>query len=440
MAASGQEAQQSQQSQVKLSVAQILSRTAGAYVAEYPRQAVPQVQSTLAKLSLCRTAALGGRKLQCGQCPHEAIVYNSCGDRHCPKCAGAKRSSWIDASEQLILAGVAHYQVVFTLPSQLSRLALGNRRPLYDLLFNAAWLALKETIEQEQGFDPAALMVLHTWNQKLEAHVHVHAVVPGGGPALVGGHWKEATAHDGRPAGCYLVDAVTLRRAYRAHFIQGLRRLLAGAELKLEGEFEYLQHVEKQAQLLSELETVEWVSYIEPPPHADCRPDNVLKYLARYLTGGPISDSRIVAADEQQVTFLAREGTVMGGQREQIPVTLSTVEFTRRWSLHILPKGYTKARRFGGWSNRRTGEYVERCAMLLESLAASLLPEALSFDHNLFEQDTDLAAEANALQSPQCPHCGSAMRQTASTVKPSWREVMHSSYRPNWYTHIRPRL
>ncbi len=191
---------------------------------------------------------------------------------------------------------------------------------------------------------------------------------------------------------------------------------------------------------MSELETVEWVSYIEPPPHEDCRLDNVLKYLARYLTGGPISDSRIIAADERQVTFLAREGKVMGGQREQIPVTLSTVEFTRRWSLHILPKGYTKARRFGGWRNRRTGEYVERCAMLLERLAASLLPEALSFDGILFEQDIDTAAEANALQSPQCPHCGSVMRQTASTVKPSWREVMHSSYRPNWYTHIRPRL
>ena len=179
---------------------------------------------------------------------------------------------------------------------------------------------------------------------------------------------------------------------------KGLRHLLANAELKLEGEFEYLQNVDQQAQLLSELEAVEWVSYIEPPPHADSRPDNVLKYLARYLTGGPISDSRIVAADERQVAFLAREGKVMGGQREQIPVTLSTVEFTRRWSLHILPKGYTKARRFGGWSNRRTGEYVERCAMLLESLAASLLPEALSFDPILFEQDIDLAAEANALQ------------------------------------------
>jgi hypothetical protein len=406
-------------------------------VAEHPRPAVPQVQSTLAKLSLCRTAALGGRKLQCGQCRHEAIVYNSCGDRHCPQCAGAKRSDWIDASEPLILGGVDHYQVVFTLPSELSRLALGNRRQLYDLLFGAAWSALKQTIEAEQGFDPAALMVLHTWNQKLEAHAHVHAVVPGGGPALIGGHWKAATAPGSKQTGWYLVNAVTLRRTFREHFIKGLRQLFANAELKLEGEFEYLQMPEEQETLLSELETVEWVSYIEPPPHKGCRPETVLKYLARYLTGGPISDARIVSADERSVTFMAREGKVTGGQREQVPITLTAVEFTRRWSLHILPKGYTKSRRFGGWSNPRKGEYVQRCAMLLEGVDARLTPEALSFNPPLFEQDSDSETEA---KQPQCPHCGAAMCQTAASLKPSWHDVMNSSHRPNWYSHIRPRL
>lgn len=253
------------------------------------------MQSTLAKLSLCRTAALGARQLQCGQCRYETIIYNSCGDRHCPQCAGAKRSDWIDASESLILAGVDHYQVVFTLPAELSRLSLGNRRQLYNLLFNAAWSSMKQAIETEQGFDPAALMVLHTWNQKLEAHAHVHAVVPGGGPALVGGHWKDATAPDGRPKGWYLVDAVTLRRTFREHFIKGL---FAKAELKLEGEFAHLLVAQEQEALLAELEAVEWVSYIEPPPHDGCRPELVLKYLARYLTGGPISDARIVSADE----------------------------------------------------------------------------------------------------------------------------------------------
>ncbi|MCA9183634.1 MAG: transposase [Planctomycetales bacterium] len=204
-----------------------------------------------------------------------------------------------------MLGGLDHYQVVFTLPSELSRLTLGNRRQLYDMFFCAAWSALKQTIEAEQGFDPAALMVLHTWNQKSEAHVHVHAVVPGGGPALIGGHWKDATAPGGGPTGWYLVDAVTLRRTFRENFVEGLRQLFDKAELKLEGEFEYLQMAEAQEQLLSELETVEPVSYIKPPPHEGCRPETVLKYLARYLTGGPISAARIVSADERSVTFMA---------------------------------------------------------------------------------------------------------------------------------------
>jgi hypothetical protein len=165
-------------------------------------------------------------------------VYNSCGDRHCPQCAGAKRASWIDSAEELLLEGVRYFQVVFTLPGALSSLALGNRRVIYDLLFQAAWAALKETIEVEQGYDPAALMVLHTWSQRLESHGHVHAVVPGGGPALDGSGWVNSQRRDGSPCwNAYLVDAVTLRRAYRRHFLAGLDRLRAERQLRLEGEF-----------------------------------------------------------------------------------------------------------------------------------------------------------------------------------------------------------
>ena len=425
------------QSPAKLTVAQILTRSAAAYVAQYPRQAVPQVQSTLAKLSLCRTAALGERYLACVQCDYECMVYNSCGDRHCPQCSGAKRSNWLDASHKLILAGVDHYQVVFTLPSQLSRLALGNRRQLYKLLFRAAWLALKETIEAEQGFDPAGLMVLHTWNQQLEAHAHVHAVVPGGGPSLVGGQWKQAIAPDGRSSGGYLVDAITLRRAFRKHYLEGLRHLFDRDELKLKGEFAYLQQAEAQEQLLDELESVEWVSYIEPPPRADCPPETVLKYLARYLTGGPISESRIVSADDHHVTFMAREGKVVGGERKQVPITLTPVEFTRRRALHILPKGYTKTRRFGGWCNRRSQEYVQRCAQLLDNIDAPLAPEALEFDPALYEAESDLQAEPN---HPPCPDCGSAMRETSGEAKRSWHEIMNSRHRPTWYTGVRRQI
>ena len=203
----------------KLTVAQILKRNAGAYVQRYSRQAVPQVQSTLAKLSLCRTAALGGHLHLCTGCNHEVNVYNSCGDRHCPTCSGARRRDWLESARSLILDGVDHFQVVFTLPEQLSRLALGNRKQIYDLLFTSAWSALKQVIAQEHGFESAALMVLHTWNQKLDAHAHVHAVVPGCGPALQGAGIAYAQrGQDASTRGQYLVDAESLRAAYRQAF------------------------------------------------------------------------------------------------------------------------------------------------------------------------------------------------------------------------------
>ena len=163
----------------------------------------------------------------------------------------------------------------------------------------------------------------------------------------------------------------------------------------------------------------------------------MLKYLARYLTGGPISDTRIVSADERQVTFLAREGKITGGQREQVPITMSTVEFTRRWSMHILPKGFTKSRCFGGWSNCRKGTYIQRCAMLLEDSTLPLSPKALNFDVSDFEPS--ITSEADC-KNPLCPKCGAEMSQTSATLKRRWHVIMNSSNRPNWYSHIPPRL
>ena len=356
------------------------------------------------------------------------MIYNSCGDRHCPTCSGAKRADWLDSSSLLILEGVAHFQVVFTLPSELSRLALGNRRAIYDLLFTSAWSALKQTIEAEQGYDVAALMVLHTWNQQLDAHAHVHAVVPGGGPALDGSGWRVSQrAGDPTSKGHYLVDADELRRCFRDHFLKGLDRLRAKGELKLEGDFTHLQTDEAWRELIQELQSLTWVSYIEPPPRRDCGPDSVLKYLARYLTGGPISDSRVVSADEQEVTFLAREGTTPGGDSKQIPITIPTPEFTRRWSLHILPKGYTKTRRFGGWSNPRREAYLEQCSKQLDAIDAHLSPGACEF------RPLDDSAEDPQDSSPTCPQCGGRMIPQEGHNKPSWHEIMDSAARPSWY-------
>ncbi|MFK8115113.1 MAG: transposase [Rubripirellula sp.] len=410
------------ESEQQLNVANLIRQFAPQYVQNYPSQAVPQVQSTLAKLSLCRTSALGDRHYRCESCHSACKVYNSCGDRHCPQCSGSKRAAWLDSTESLLIAGTSYFQVVFTLPSELSRLALGNRREIYDLLFTASWRSLRETIEDEQGFQAAALMVLHTWNQKLEAHGHVHAVVPAGGPSLGDPDRWKPTMRRGRETPFYLVDVSDLRRRYRDRFIEGLRHIHNRSGLKLEGEFAELKNAAVFESFLKKLASVSWGLNIQPPPQANCESAILLKYLARYLTGGPISSKRLISADETSVRFWAREGKINGGdrQRQSVPMKLSGVEFTRRWSLHILPKGYVRCRRYGGWSNRHRQSFVARCQQLLGD---DPIETATAGD-----LDDDPVEPRH-----RCSECGAPMLLVAETDKPSWSKVMAGTHRPRWY-------
>jgi hypothetical protein len=418
-----------------LTVASLLRRYAPDFVATHPRQAVPQVQSTLAKLSLCRTAALGGHCYQCDACRTQCLVYNSCGDRHCPQCAGARRADWVESAAQLLLPGVDYFQVVFTIPDQLSSLALGNRREIYDLLFRSAWQSLSCVIAREQGFEAAAVLVLHTWNQKLEPHAHVHALVPGGGPALSGPpRWircqRPNVPHcDGR----YLVNAEDLRSTFRQTFLSGLRRLQRLGSLKLDGEWSELRAAAAFEAWLKPLEELTWVTYIEPPPTAESTPEQVLKYLARYLTGGPISDRRLISHENGSVTFLARTGTTTGGgDGESEPYTLTGVEFVFRWSLHILPKGYTKTRRFGGYSNRHSERYLDECQSLLSTLKQAGSQLATTDDASLKSTEPCVVSESS---EPCCPQCHKRMRLVAEAPPASWWRIMNSPWRPPWYSH-----
>ncbi len=379
------------------------------------------MQSTLAKLSLCRTPALGHHLWRCKSCEHECTVYNSCGDRHCPQCSGAKRADWLESTSELLLEGVDYYQVVFTMPEELAGLALGNRRVMYGLLFRSAWQALKEVIEDEQQFEAAAVIVLHTWNQKLDHHPHVHAVVPGGGPSLETPEtWKTSTAPKNRPwIKKWLVDADVLKERYRERFLKNVRAAHRRGELKLKGEWSRLSDRSSFETWLEPLESKEWVLHIEAPPK-DCVPEQVVKYLARYLTGGPISDRRLVSHEDGQVTFTARKGTTTGGSGELEEVPVSGVEFVRRWSLHILPKGFTKTRRYGGYSNHHRKRYMAECGELLTDRQAST-----------DKPPGDTAEEAS--REHLCPKCDSIMTCIDGTDRPSWKNVMASADRPSWY-------
>ena len=348
-----------------------------------------------------------------------------------------------------------YFQVVFTIPDKLSSLALGNREEIYNLLFRSAWNTLKQVVESEQQFEAAAVMVLHTWNQKLDAHAHVHALVPGGGPSLTGDRrWIKSqrvgkgvrTQLPERPAGCcaqlspdpvsnYLVDSEELKSEFRDNFLAGLRRLHVSGKLHLTGDWEFLQDKAAFDDWLQPLESVTWVAYIEPPPYENCPPEQVAKYLARYLTGGPISDRRIVSNENGCVTFLARVGKKTGGDDAVEPIRLSGPEFVRRWSLHILPKGYTKTRRFGGYWNGHRERYLAECRELLAAAAVEpgAVVEPAEPPSSAVSTPAALIAELESDTTPCCPKCKAKMRWIGFERKESWRIIMHSILRPYWY-------
>ena len=323
----------------------------------------------------------------------------------------------------MLLPRVDYFQVVFTLPEPLWALMLGNRRKTYRLLFHAAWEALRDVLREQLGCEPAAVMVLHTWNQRLEHYPHLHAVVPGGGPSQDGQRWVRSQhpeqAERQKP---YLVDNRLLSARFRDKFLAGLRRLQHKGQLKLVGKWSPLQDSAAFAAWLKPLQDVDWAAYIEPPPTADAEPEHVLKYLARYLTGGPISDRRLISWEHDQVTFWARSPDKRSGNPSE-PYPLTGVEFTRRWALHILPKGFVKSRCFGGYSTRNRAAYLRRCRELLGAEGPGAEPAEAS------PPTADEGSEPTRL----CPHCQTPLACLSRGERPGWRQVFNGPARPAWY-------
>lgn len=302
----------------------------------------------------------------------------------------------------LLLPGVDFYQVVFTLPDNLSSLALGNRREMFRLLF--------------------------------------HAVVPCGGPSLKHPEqWKTTVppAHE-RQNRCWLVDADELRRRFRDCFLSGLRTLHANDRLKLYGDWSHLRDGDRFEEFLAPLEAKSWVTYIEPPPQGS-RAEDVVKYLARYLTGGPISDRRLVDYDGRNVTFTARVGKTHGGSDETEDVTVSALEFVRRWCLHILPSGFTKSRRFGGWSSRHRDRYLATCKTLLcldandDAMNDERRDESDRGSETVSSSEPTASSEITASKRRPCPVCGEDLERLEFVHRISWRDIFSSNDCPTWY-------
>lgn len=333
-------------------VADIVRRHAAAYGATH---AVPLLhQRVLHAIEVCRTAALGGHIEQCNHCGYRRPVYNSCRNRHCPKCQSLARAQWLEQRRAELLP-VGYFHNVFTLPHELNDLAAANPRQIYGLLFRAVAATL-----QDFGADPQYRLggqlgftaVLHTWDQKLLYHVHLHCIIAGGALAFDGSRWMAARRN-------YLFPVRALSAAFRHCFLAGLQQLHQRGELRLVGRLEALAPTRHFADWLARLRAKDWVVYSQPPFGG---PEKVLEYLSRYTHRVAISNGRLRDLTDGRVTFTYRDRRDGNRVKE---LAVSAAEFLRRFLLHVTPPGLCRMRHYGFLSNRCKERQLPRCRALL---------------------------------------------------------------------------
>ena len=315
----------------------------------------------LLAIARCRTAALGGHLDQCTRCGHRAISYNSCRNRHCPKCQTAARDRWIAARQKELLP--THYvHVVFTLPAQLAPMALQNKKLIYGLLLRASAETLLEVARDPKhlGAEIGFFGVLHTWSQKLTLHPHGHCVIPAGGLSPNHTHWVKSQNR-------FFLPIRVLSRVFRGKFVAGLRQALQNGSLNFCGNLAPLAHPKTFAAWLRLLFRKDWVVYAKRPFGG---PEYVLQYLGRYTHRVAISNHRLVSFTDGKVTFRWRDSA---HNNEQKLMTLPIDEFLRRFLLHLLPKGFVRIRNFGFLANRRRAVLLPLC---FHSLGVAQQPHA----------------------------------------------------------------
>jgi len=367
-----------------LDVADIFRAHGPAYrLAHAGRLSLDQLK-VMSAIEACRTAALGGHVERCEDCDHLQIAYNSCRNRHCPKCQGAAAQRWLEARQAELLP-LAYYHVVFTLPAQIGDIAFHNKAAVYDILFKAA----SETLLTIAA-DPAHLgarigltAVLHTWGSALTHHPHVHCIVPGGGLSPDGERWVSC-----RPR--FFLPVRVLSRLFRRLFLNKLEAAHAAGRLVFFGDLAPLAEPTAFAAHLRPPRRAEWVVYAKRPLAG---PEQVLAYLARYTHRVAISASRLVAMDDTSVSFRWKDYRQDGPARRKL-MTLAPGEFIRRFLLHILPGGVHRIRHYGLFAN------PARAANLAK--ARALLPQPQPAQSNA-EPETDAKPEG------ACPCCGGRM-------------------------------
>jgi hypothetical protein len=331
-----------------------------------------------------RTAALGGHLDCCRQCGYEAISFNSCRSRHCPKCQTNARDKWLSGRGQELLP-VNYTHVVFTIPHELSWLALQNKKIVYDLLFRASSATLLEIAADPKhlGAEIGFLSVLHTWGSNLMHHPHVHCVIPSGGLSLDHQRWVH-------PRYAFFLPVRVLGRVFRGKFVAGLKRALRQGELAFPGGLQPLATEKAFHAFLRPLFSQDWVVYAKRPFGG---PEHVLHYLARYTHRVAISNHRLLSVADGKVSFRWKDYAHGGKQRK---MTLTAEEFLRRFMLHVLPRGFVRIRFSGFLANRRRKQLLPLCKQLLET-------------NPLPRPETPGVSGIKPAGSWLCPHCGGPM-------------------------------
>lgn len=325
----------------------------------------------------------------CAKCGHDHIAYNSCRNRHCPKCQGAASREWMEKRAADLLP-VPYYHVVFTMPAEIARVAFQNKAAVYDLLFrtSAETLMTIAADPKHLGAKIGMTSVLHTWGSALTHHPHVHIIVPGGGLSQDGTRWTQC--RDG-----FFLPVRVLSRLFRRLFLEGLAALHTKGKLRFFGELEPLRDADAFTRYLAPFRKSDWVVYAKPPFGG---PEAVLAYLSRYTHRVAISNSRLIAADADIVTFRYKDYRRKGANRQQV-MRLATPEFIRRFLIHVLPRGFHRIRHYGLFANAARAGNIARIRDLLGVEPPQIEPEP---------SGGDMPPGQRILRQP-CPKCGGPM-------------------------------
>ena len=380
----------------QLELADIFSSHAEAYCRSHP--VTGSQRKVIRAVMACRTAALGGHREWCQRCGHERYRYHSCRNRHCPKCQTLAKAAWLQERQQELLP-VPYFHNVFTLPHELNRLILAserNRRALLDLLFHAAAQTLLAFGENNLGGKVGFTMVLHTWDQQLRPHFHVHGVIAAGALAKDGSQWIKARQK-------FLFPVRALSKVFRAKYLESLQELLEADQLDAPSDWSELNSPQHRRRWLRTLRRKAWVVYSKPP---FAGPQKLLDYLGRYTHRVAISNHRLLACENGQVRFAYRDRA--DGDRKKT-AALSVETFIGRFLLHVLPSGFMRIRHYGFLANRAKQTCLAQCREQLHASAPEPLePKTVA----------DWMMELTGVDVTRCPHCGAPLESEDIAPQP----------------------